>query len=291
MLVGIVTLKSAPWKLEDNFRRVEAYVREAAGRRAELVVAPESVLDGYVFNADPTSKVEDMLEIAQTVPDGAYIQRAGALCRELGIYLIFGFLERLADELFNACVMLDPHGEVIAHYRKITTAGEYAIAPGRDLQPFDTPLGRLGFLLCSDRTVDNCSVLGVQGAQVIFIPMDGSGGPENTEKMRWRARDNQCWIVIANTWSAVIISPSGESHLEKYETECVSVQYMHLPKVDKNQGRSRFVSRRADLYGPLVEPREPDAYYDEQGGLTPAGEKTWQRMRKRAQEKDEDDNN
>ena len=147
MLVGIVTLKSAPWILEDNFRRVEAYVREAAGRRAELVVAPESVLDGYVFNADPTSKVEDMLEIAQTVPNGAYIQRAGALCRELGIYLIFGFLERLADELFNACVMLDPHGEVIAHYRKITTAGEYAIAPGRELQPFDTPLGRLGLSL------------------------------------------------------------------------------------------------------------------------------------------------
>ena len=190
MLVGIVTLKSAPWELEDNFRRLEAYVREAAGRRAQVIVAPESVLDGYVFNADPTSQLADMLEIAQTVPDGSYIQRAGALCKELGIYLIFGLLEREDQTLFNACVMLDPQGEVIAHYRKITTAGEYAITPGRALQPFDTPLGRLGFLLCSDRTVDNCAVLGVQGAQVIFIPMDGSGGPENTEKMRWRARDN-----------------------------------------------------------------------------------------------------
>ena len=232
------------------------------------MVAPESVLDGYVFNADPTSKVEDMLEIAQTVPNGAYIQRAGALCRELGIYLIFGFLERLADELFNACVMLDPHGEVIAHYRKITTAGEYAIAPGRELQPFDTPLGRLGFLLCSDRTVDNCSVLGVQGAQVIFIPMDGSGGPDNTEKMCWRAKDNNCWIVIANTTSAVIISPSGEVHLQKYETECVSVQYIPLQYHAKNQARGRFVARRPDLYRPLFEQREEGAYYDAEGRLT-----------------------
>ena len=163
MLVGIVTLKSAPWELEDNFQRLEAYVREVAGRRAQVIVAPESVLDGYVFNADPTSQLADMLEIAQTVPDGAYIQRAGALCKELGIYLIFGLLEREDQTLFNACVMLDPQGEVIAHYRKITTAGEYAITPGRALQPFDTPLGRLGFLLCSDRTVDNCAVLGVQG--------------------------------------------------------------------------------------------------------------------------------
>ena len=286
MLVGVVTLKTAPWELEDNYRRMEAYVREGAGRRADVVVAPESVLDGYVFNADPTSKVEDMLGIAQTVPDGAYILRAGALCRELGIYLIFGFLERQDRALFNACVMLNPRGEVIAHYHKITTAGEYAIVPGGELRPFDTPLGRFGFLLCSDRTVDNCSVLGVLGAQVIFIPMDGSGGPENTEKMRWRARDNNCWMVIANTWSAVILSPSGESHLEKYETECVSVQYLHLSKGDKGQNRGRFAGRRPDLYGPLVEAREEGRYYDEEGKLTAAGQQRRAATRQRGSEED-----
>ena len=144
MLVGIVTLKSAPWELEDNFRRLEAYVREAAGRRAQVIVAPESVLDGYVFNADPTSQLADMLEIAQTVPDGSYIQRAGALCKELGIYLIFGLLEREDQTLFNACVMLDPQGEVIAHYRKITTAGEYAITPGPRAAAVRHALGPVG---------------------------------------------------------------------------------------------------------------------------------------------------
>ena len=282
MLVGMVALKSTPWALEDNFCRVEAYVREAAARRAQVVVAPESVLDGYVFNEDPTSTREGMLEIAQTVPDGAYIRRAGELCRELGIYLIFGFLEREEQELFNACAMLDPQGQVIAHYRKITTAGEYAITPGGKLEPFDTPLGRFGFLLCSDRTVDNCSVLGVQGAQVIFNPMDGSGGPENTEKMRWRARDNNCWIVIANTWSSVIISPSGEVHLEKYETECVSVQYVRLPKGEGN--RSRFVGRRTDLYGPLVETCEPERYYNDRGRLTPQAEERREETRRKAPE-------
>ena len=284
MLVGIVTLKSDPWELEDNFDRMEAYVRAAAGRRAEVIVAPESVLDGYVFNEDPTSRVKDMLKIAQTVPDGVYIRRAGALCGELGIYLVFGFLERQDQALFNACVMLDPQGEVIAHYRKITTAAEYAIVPGKALHPFDTPLGRFGFLLCSDRTADNCSVLGVQGAQVIFIPMDGSGGPENTDKMRWRARDNNCWIVIANTWSAVILSPSGESHLEKYETECVSVQYLRLPKGGKNQRQNRFVGRRPDLYGPLVECAQEGQYYDENGKLTAAGQQRREATRQRALE-------
>ena len=97
MLIGIVAMKGIPWELEENFQRMETMAREASGRRAELVMAPESVLDGYVFNEDPTSTKEDMLKIAQTVPDGSYLGRAGVLCLELGIYLIFGFLEREGD--------------------------------------------------------------------------------------------------------------------------------------------------------------------------------------------------
>ena len=267
MLIGMATMKGVPWELEENFGRMEEMVRQAVGRRAELVMAPESVLDGYVFNEDPTSTKKEMLAIAQTVPDGPYLAQAGALCRELGIYLIFGFLEREGEDLFNACVLLDRDGQVLAHYRKVTTAGEYDITPGSELKPFDTPLGRVGFLLCSDRTADNVRTLAVQGAGVIFIPMDGSGGPDNTAKMRWRAKENGCWIAIANTWSAVLISPSGELSLEKYETECVSVQVLPLPQTNT----ASFAGRRADLYGPLTKTADEGNLYDAQGKLTQAG--------------------
>ena len=283
MLIGIATMKGDPWELERNFQRMEAMVREAAGRRAEMVMAPESVLDGYVFNEDPTSTKEEMLKIAQTIPDGEYLAKAGALCRELGIYLIFGFLEREGSDLFNACVLLDKEGKILAHYRKITTAGEYDITPGSELKPFDTPLGKVGFLLCSDRTADNVRTLAVQGAGVIFIPMDGSGGPDNTEKMRWRARENGCWIAIANTWSAVLISPSGELNLEKYETECVSVQVLMLPQ--KNQ--SSFANRRADLYEPLTAPAANGNLYDAEGKLTEAALERRKESRRSALEKRE----
>ena len=57
---------------------MEEYVREAVGRRAQLVVAPESVLDGYVCGADPEVTKERMLEIAQTVPDDPYLARGWA---------------------------------------------------------------------------------------------------------------------------------------------------------------------------------------------------------------------
>lgn len=263
MLLGIVTMKGDPWEVEGNFQRMVKMVREAAERRAELVLAPESVLDGYVFNEDPTSTKEEMLKIAQTVPGGEYLGRAGELCRELRIYLIFGFLERDGSDLYNACVLMGKEGEVLAHYRKITTAGEYEITPGGELKPFDTPLGRIGLLLCSDRGWDNVRTLALQGAGTIFIPMDGSGGPENTEKMCWRARDNGCWIAIANTWSAVLIKPTGEVNLAKYETECVSVQVLPLP----HENQVSHNKRRPDLLEPLTR-TPPDGFYDEDGKLT-----------------------
>src|ERR1041385_3992888 len=138
--VGIVTMDPTPWQLEENFQRMETHVREAVRRRAQLVIAPESVLDGYVCGADPDTTRERMLRVAQTVPDGPYLVRAGKLSKELGIYLIFGFLEKAGEELFNTCALYDPQGKLIATYRKVHPTNETGITPGRELKPFDTPL-------------------------------------------------------------------------------------------------------------------------------------------------------
>ena len=272
-LVGIVTMEAVPWELEENFRRMEEYVREAVRRRARVVIAPESVLDGYVCGADPDVTREGMLEIAQTIPDGPYLVRGGELSKELGIYLIFGFLERDGDDLFNSCALFDPQGKIIAKHSKVHSGGEAFITPGRELRPFDTPIGRIGFLICKDREVpDNFNMLAVQNVDAVFIPMDGAGGPLNTRKLVQRAQDNCCWIIVANTWSAVVISPGGEIHLEKYESECVSVQRADLAKAPRGPGRTRFMERRYDLYTTLAQSYEAEKYYDEDGRTTSVAE-------------------
>lgn len=272
MAVGIITMRGTPWKLEDNFRKLESYVRQAAKSGAQLVIAPESILDGYVCSVPHTTK-ERMLTVAQTVPDGGYILRGRALSKELGIYLIFGFLERIGAELYNSCLLLDPHGEILAKYQKVEPSGESYITPGHELRPFDTPIGRVGFLICSDRWVpENFRVLGVQGVQVVFLPMDGGMGPsgaEHTQMLRRRAMDNFCWIISANTWSTLIINPQGEVVLERYEKECVTISNLDLSDTPKGQRRKNMVNRRPDLYGPLMKSSEAQTTYDEEGRPTP----------------------
>ena len=85
-------MNAEPWAIEENYRRLEAHAREAARRRAKVIVAPESILDGYVCAAAPDVTRDRMFTIAQRVPDGPYLVRAAALARELGVYFLFGFL-------------------------------------------------------------------------------------------------------------------------------------------------------------------------------------------------------
>lgn len=268
--VAVVAMDSVNYELEANFKRMEAYVREGARRRAQLVVMPESVLDGGIGYTDPDANKERMLAFAQSVPDGPYLVRAGRLSKELGIYLVFGFLEKAGTDLFNSCAMFDLRGKVIAKYRKVHPHHESSTTtPGRELKPFDTPIGRVGFLICSDqRASANFATLGVQGVEIILFPMDGDGSHDNMKRMQIRARENYCWIVVANRYSSAIIGPRGKIYLERYESECVSVGRVNLAGIPRGDKRINFISRRPDLYSPLASLLDERARYDAKGHAT-----------------------
>jgi len=272
--VGVIAMNSEPWKIEENYLRLEAYVREAARRRSKVVIAPEAALDGYVCCTDPDVTREKMFTIAQSIPDGPYLKRAAGLAKELGIYLIFGFLEREGDDLYNACAMFDPQGKIIARYRKVHPDSESFITPGKELKPFDTPIGRVGMLICSDRnTVENFATLGAQGAEIVFLPLNSGGAHENTRILQQRARDFHLSIVVADAGSSVIINSYGHLSLEKYETECVGVGLMYLFQTPRGAEREQFTGRRPDLYKPLATNVEPDRWFDEQGNPTERAER------------------
>ena len=267
LLLGIVTMKPSPWEIEDNYNRLEAHIREAHRRRAGVVVASECVLDGYVATTAEATK-NKMLKIAQNYPDGPYLMRAGSLCRELSIFLVFGFLERRQDKLYNSCCLIGPEGKFLAKYSKVNPGGEQNVTAGCELKPFDTPIGRVGFVICSDRHFGhNFDTLGVQGVDIIFVPMNG--GSPGTENLRIRAKDNKCWIAVSNAWCCALINPAGGVLLDKYECECVSVAQISYSQIPRGDKRNLFMGRRFDLYKPLAQCIEKQRYFDEYGNATP----------------------
>ena len=263
--VGLISMRGAPFALEENYRRIDGYVRQAAAAGATLVVTPEAGLDGYVCTK--ALRARQMKPVAQRVPDGPYLVRASTLCRQLSISLVIGFLEAVAGRIDggaagarpgramrNSCVLIDADGRVTSRFSKLYPQSEQWVWAGREMPVAESAIGRIGMLICADRTVSpHFAPYAAAGVDAVVVPMDGGGGPVNTRVMQQRAREGGHWVLIANTWSRVAVDPAGEVRLAEYHTEGMSVCDLPQPAAAHAAGpgepvpHDRIVSATTEL--------------------------------------------
>jgi N-carbamoylputrescine amidase len=209
--VAAVSFRPKRWDKAANADRLEGFFRAAARKGAELIVAPEGALEGYVIS-DVTwnrERVDAFLDLAEPI-DGPYIARFRKLARELGVCLCFGFAERVGRDSFNSAVFIDDTGRVCGTYRKVTetTHRTWNFArQGTRVRAFDTPWGRAGMLICSDRWMPLLArTLVLDGARFLLIPTYGSTEHGQTKAVLARSRENGVPIVQANVGMVQVIS-------------------------------------------------------------------------------------
>lgn len=147
--------------------QVARTVERARARGAELVVFPESTLGGYLFEtgfpvlrppvAPPPTLHAGGEEIARLVR----IAGSTVLC--------VGYTEAGPDGLYSSAVCLNGDG-VLGHHRKVhLPPGERAsFSAGEGFAAFDTPLGRMGMLICYDKVFPEAArSLALDGARII----------------------------------------------------------------------------------------------------------------------------
>jgi N-carbamoylputrescine amidase len=148
-----------------TFARIERTLASARQRGARLVVFPECALGGYI--REPMGG-----ETAPTLPralraDGPEIQRLVDMAGDLVVCV--GYTEAGTRALYSSAVCVSGDG-VLGHHRKVhLPPGErFAYTAGDSFRAFDTPVGRIGMLLCYDKLfADSSRVLAADGAQII----------------------------------------------------------------------------------------------------------------------------
>jgi predicted amidohydrolase len=149
-----------------NVERAAALAAEAASDGARLVVFPELALTGY-FLKDLVSEVARPLD----APDLAPLAKQSAR-----IAIVAGFVEAGADAALYNSAALWLGGKPIWVHRKVYLPtygvfdeGRY-VARGRQLEAFDSPLGRSGVLICEDIWhPSTVYVLAQDGAQLLVV--------------------------------------------------------------------------------------------------------------------------
>ena len=115
--VAAISFRPKKFDLADNADRLEAMFRAAAKGGAQLALAPEGVLEGYVVMELITGEEpeERMRDVAVTTR-GPVIGRFRELARELGICLAFGLAERIGEDVYNCAVFIDHRGRLCGKY-------------------------------------------------------------------------------------------------------------------------------------------------------------------------------
>jgi predicted amidohydrolase len=185
--------------------------RCAAGTGAELLVLPEAATTGFTPGVAP----EALWDLVSEVP-GPVTEPVQEAARRLRVHVVLGTYERgpARGTVYNTAVVFGPDGSMLGRYRKThlfcgedrggggwVTAGDRAVV-------VDTPLARLGLMICFDGDYPELArIEAVQGAEVICRPSALLRSADIWELTnRARAYDNHVFVVAAN---ATGVDPAG----------------------------------------------------------------------------------
>jgi aliphatic nitrilase len=140
-----------------------ALIEEAGREGAGLIAFPETFLPGYPFwiwthtTRHSAPLFAELYANAVELPSEAS-RAIGDAARRAGAWVVMGLNEREGGTLYNTLAYFDDQGRLVARHRKLQpTHVERTIwgrGDGRDVFVLDTPLGRLGGLICFEHTMD-----------------------------------------------------------------------------------------------------------------------------------------
>lgn len=267
---GVVQTLAELGNVERNLEICEYYVKQAARQGVKLLVFPECMNIGYLYDSPEHSR---KIAKSETV-DGPFTTGLGRLARRHGMHIASGITEWDPDreKLFNSGVLLDEKGELISHYHKqfLATHDQHWFEFGeRGFPVVDTDLGRLGMMICFDGRIPEiarCTAL--EGAEVVvdmanFFVLDQADmwGPA-------RALENGFWLCAATKsgdersiyypGGSMIADPDGRVRARvPYDVHDIAVAEVD-PTMARDKGwfngGDRFADRRPDAYELLSKP-------------------------------------
>jgi predicted amidohydrolase len=172
--------------MDKSFATIEAIIAEARAAGTHLLVLPEAALGGYVESLHGDTDPPPALDA-----EGPELRRVMELAGKLVVCV--GFCEDGGDGIRHnvaACVS----GEGLHHlHRKVhmpLDEGRFT-TPGESLAAFDTPVGRLGMLICYDKAFPEAArTLTLDGAEVLCFL---SAWPRSATNAAPDLRDDRQW--------------------------------------------------------------------------------------------------
>ncbi|MFC8348136.1 carbon-nitrogen hydrolase family protein [Streptomyces sp. NPDC057280] len=258
--------------LEEDFQLAERLIKEAREEGVRLLALPEACLGGYLLSLDDSAELDEGPPALAL--DGPEIRRLASLAGEMTV--VAGYCEAAGEARYNSVVCVTGDG-VLGNHRKVhqPLSEDASYASGDRFDAFDTPVGRIGMMICYDKAFpESARALALDGAEIGVCVSAWPGSRTNAAadlvNDRWkrrfdlfdraRALENQIVWLSANqsgtfgslrfVGSAKVVDPGGEILADTGVAAGVAVAELDVAQALETARRSmgHLRDRRPETY-------------------------------------------
>jgi len=197
---------------EATLDKLAALTAEAAGKGAELVVFPETFVSVYPSSAwakalagwaDPRAKAAfaELVRSAVEIP-GSAADRLGEIAREHSVWLVTGVNEldpARNGTVYNALLYHAPDGSLALKHRKLVPTNHERLVWGQGdgggLRAIETPLGRIGGLICWENYMPLARFALYESGVEIYLASTADDADEWQSTLVHIARESRAFVV------------------------------------------------------------------------------------------------
>ncbi|NLL80101.1 MAG: N-carbamoylputrescine amidase [Clostridiales bacterium] len=168
---------------EENIKKAEKLVRQAAGKGANIILLQELFETLYFCQKEK----ENYFALASAKEENAAIRHFSKLAKELQVVLPISFFERAGNVYYNALAVIDADGSVLDTYRKTHIPDgpcyeeKFYFTPGdTGFMVWNTKYGRIGAGICWDQWFPEAArIMALKGAELLFYPTAIGSEPDS----------------------------------------------------------------------------------------------------------------
>ena len=201
---------------QDTLNRVVNYIEEAVGEGAALIVFPEAYVPGYptwIWRLRPGGDMALSGELHARLRNSTIDLAKGDLqpvqdaAAEHGVTIVLGVNELdsrySGSTIFNTVVVIGPEGSMLNRHRKMMPTNPermvWGMGDASGLRVVDTPVGRLGSLICWESYMPLARYALYAQNMDIYVAPTWDTGESWLATMRHIAREAGCWVIGAAT--------------------------------------------------------------------------------------------
>lgn len=177
------TQMSCSGDIDENIRKAEALVREAAAQGAQIILLQELFETPYFCQKEKS----DYYAYATELEQNKAVNHFKAIAKELAVVLPISFYEKKNYARYNSLAVIDADGTVMGKYRKSHIPDgpgyeeKFYFNPGdTGFKVWNTRYAKIGVGVCWDQWYPEAArVMSLMGAEILFYPTAIGSEPQD----------------------------------------------------------------------------------------------------------------